>query len=68
MHSNGRKGNPYDNAITESFYQTLKQELVQGANFETPEQAQKEIFKYYRTLLQYETDALCFGVYLSVAV
>ena len=45
-HSNSRKGNPYDNAMMESFYRTLKRELVQGANFETPEQAQKEIFQY----------------------
>jgi len=45
-HSNSRKGNPYDNAMMESFYRTLKRELVKGANFETPEQAQKEIFQY----------------------
>ena len=44
--SNSRKGNPYDNALMESFYRTLKRELVQGAHFETPEQAQMEIFKY----------------------
>ncbi len=46
VHSNSRKGNPYDNAMMESFYRTLKRELVQGANFETPEQAQKQIFEY----------------------
>lgn len=44
--SNSRKGNPYDNAVMESFYRTLKRELIQGANFETPEIAQMEIFKY----------------------
>lgn len=44
--SNSRKGNPYDNAMMESFYRTLKRELIQGAKFETPEQAQMEIFKY----------------------
>ena len=44
--SNSRKGNPYDNAVMESFYKTLKRELVQDAHFETPEQARKEIFKY----------------------
>lgn len=32
--------------MMESFYRTLKRELIHGANFETPEQAQKEIFKY----------------------
>ena len=30
----------------ESFYRTLKRELIQDAHFKTPEQAQKEIFKY----------------------
>ncbi|OZV11714.1 hypothetical protein CIW83_13780 [Tissierella sp. P1] len=45
-HSNSRKGNPYDNAAMESFYQTIKRELIQDAHFATPEQAQKEIFKY----------------------
>ncbi|MBQ8165150.1 MAG: IS3 family transposase [Clostridia bacterium] len=30
----------------ESFYRTLKRELIRNAHFETPEQAQKEIFKY----------------------
>lgn len=46
IQSNSRKGNPYDNAIMESFYKTLKRELVQDAHFENPEQAKKEIFKY----------------------
>lgn len=46
MYSNSRKGDPYDNAMMESFYRTLKKELVQGANFETPGQAQKQIFEY----------------------
>ena len=41
-----RKGNPYDNAVMESFYRTIKRELIQDAKFETPEQAQQEIFKY----------------------
>lgn len=41
-----RKGNPYDNAMMESFYKTIKRELIQDAHFETPEQAQQEIFKY----------------------
>ncbi|MTK13812.1 MAG: IS3 family transposase [Clostridiaceae bacterium] len=45
-HSNSRKGNPYDNAVMESFYRTIKRELIQGAHYATPEQAQKEIFKY----------------------
>jgi len=33
-HSMSRKGNPYDNAVSESFFRTLKRELVKGAAFE----------------------------------
>lgn len=46
VQSNSRKGNPYDNAVMESFYRTLKRELIQDADFETSEQARMEIFKY----------------------
>ncbi|AHA74543.1 IS3 family transposase [Bacillus cereus] len=41
-----RKGNPYDNALMESFYKAKKRELIQSAKLKTPEQARKEIFKY----------------------
>jgi len=34
-----RKGNPYDNALMESFYKTIKRELIHGAKFKTLEQA-----------------------------
>ncbi|MPM08022.1 hypothetical protein SDC9_54334 [bioreactor metagenome] len=44
--SMSRKGNPYDNAIMESFYRTLKRELVQDANYDNPEQARQDIFNY----------------------
>ncbi|HER4824025.1 TPA: IS3 family transposase, partial [Streptococcus pyogenes] len=44
-----RKGNPYDNALMESFYKTLKRELVNDAHFATIEQPQLEIFKYSET-------------------
>ena len=44
-----RKGNPYDNAVMESFYRTLKRELVEGANYDNPEQARMDIFKYIET-------------------
>jgi len=32
--------------MMESFYRTIKRELIQDAHFENPAQAQKEIFKY----------------------
>ena len=44
--SMSRKGNIYDNAIMESFYRTLKRELVQDAGYDNPEQARQEIFQY----------------------
>ena len=44
-----RKGSPYNNALMESVYKTIKRELIHGANFATPEQAQIEIFKYIET-------------------
>ncbi|MFG6142947.1 integrase core domain-containing protein, partial [Streptococcus pyogenes] len=36
--SMNRKGNPYDNALMESFYKTLKRELVKDAHFATIKQ------------------------------
>lgn len=56
IHSESRKGNPYDNALMESFYRRLKRELIQDAHFVTPEQAQKEIFKYIE--LYYNTKCM----------
>ena len=47
--SMSRKGNPYDNALMQSFYKTLKRELINDAHFTTIEQAQLEIFKYIET-------------------
>jgi len=52
--------------MMESFYLTLKRELVQGANFETPEQAQKQIFEYIE--LYYNTKRMHSALaYLSPA-
>jgi hypothetical protein len=39
-------GNCYDNAITETFFSTLKKELIYLTRFETREQAKREIFEY----------------------
>lgn len=40
------KGNCYDNAITESFFSTLKKELIYLTKFDTKEQAISEIFEF----------------------
>ena len=39
-------GNCYDNSVMESFYHSLKVELVHNQKYETREEAQKEIFDY----------------------
>ena len=44
--SMSRKGNCWDNAVAESFFHTLKTELVHHCRFETRAQAQQEIFEY----------------------
>lgn len=46
IHSESRKENPYESALMESFYKTIKRKLIQDTHYEIPEQAQKEIFKY----------------------
>jgi len=40
------KGNCYDNAVAESFFHTLKTELVYFEKYETKEQARQSIFEY----------------------
>jgi putative transposase len=44
--SMSRKGNCYDNAITETFFKTLKTELIYHRVYETREEAESEIFEY----------------------
>lgn len=44
--SMSRKGNCYDNAAMESFWSTLKLELIYRREFQTRAQAQSEIFDY----------------------
>lgn len=40
------RGNCYDNAVAESFFATLKTELMKGVVFATRQQARTEIFEY----------------------
>jgi len=44
--SMSRRGNCYDNAVAESFFKTLKKELIRKQNFETREIAASKIFEY----------------------
>ncbi len=45
IQSMSRRANPYDNAVVESFYKTLKTELIDTC-YETREQAVDELFDY----------------------
>lgn len=46
VQSMSRKGNCWDNAVAESFYKTLKNDLIYQTYFYTKKQAQQEIFEY----------------------
>ena len=48
--SMSRKGNCWDNAVAESFFKSLKNELVYQTVFYTKKQAKQEIFKYIGNL------------------
>ena len=41
-----RPGNPWDNALAESLFKTLKGELAKERTYETREKAKQDIFKY----------------------
>ena len=46
LQSMSRKGNCWDNAVSESFFHTLKTELIHQIRFTTREEAKKTIFEY----------------------
>ena len=46
IQSMSRKGNCWDNAVSESFFHTLKMELVHHDQYRTREEATKAIFEY----------------------
>ena len=41
-----RKGDCWDNAVAESFFATLKKELVRGALFTDPQSTHSAVFEY----------------------
>ena len=44
--SMSRPGNPWDNAVAESFFKTLKRELINDRRCKTRDEARQEVFKY----------------------
>lgn len=49
IRSMSRKGNCWDNAVAESFFKTLKTELVYHHKYQTRKQAELSIFEYIET-------------------
>ena len=49
VQSMSRKGNCWDNAVAESFFKTLKSELVYHDDYKTIEQAKTAVFEYIET-------------------
>jgi transposase InsO family protein len=47
--SMSRKGNCWDNAVSESFFASLKKELVYQQNYGTREEARQSIFQWIET-------------------
>lgn len=44
--SMSRPGNPWDNAVAESFFKTLRRELINDRRYKTRDEARQEVFKY----------------------
>lgn len=44
--STGRKGDCFDNAVVESFFSTLKRELLLGNVFHTRQEGRGQVFEY----------------------
>ncbi len=45
-HSMSRRGNCHDNAITTSFFSSLKRERIRRRTYKTHEEARQEVFDY----------------------
>ena len=44
--SMSRPGNPWDNAVAESFFKTLRRELINDRRYKTRDEARREVLKY----------------------
>jgi putative transposase len=66
IQSMSRRANPYDNAWTESFIGTLKNEMLQNGCFENDEDAMVELFDYIESYYNHKRRHSSLG-YLSPA-
>ena len=58
------KGNCFDNAVAESFFSTLKTELVYNKNFKTKSEAKSAIFEYIKIFYNRDCSPAKFEQYL----
>ncbi len=63
IQSVSRPGNPYDNAVAESFFKTLKNRTHQREDLHRPRGGQPGNLQVYRAVLQYEADPFVTGIY-----
>lgn len=52
--SMSRKGNPYDNAVMESFFRSLKTEWTNHMNYRTMQEAYKSLYSYIEVFYKYQ--------------
>ena len=52
--SMSRKGNPYDNAVMESFFRSLKTEWTNHTNYKTVQEAYKSLYAYIEVFYKYQ--------------
>src|SRR5262245_25282000 len=57
--SMSRKGNCWDNAVAESFFHTLKTELISLEDFATHEQTQTAVFEYIEVFYRHSEKVSC---------
>jgi hypothetical protein len=63
-----RKGNCWDNAVAESFFATLKMELVYQSQWSTRTQARSELFEYNRQRRHSALGYLCPNEFERLAI
>ena len=59
------KGNCYDNAVAESFFHTLKTELIYHQIYHTPNSGKEQFIRMDRTVLQSIQETLCLRIQIA---
>ena len=65
VQSMSRKGDCWDNAVAESFFHSLKTELIHHCQFKTREEAKREIFEYFEVFYNHSPNAFLIAKSIS---